>query len=167
MDERDYKAMNEELKSADEILGKNTGMTFDEETYLIQTHFEYVIKSMEEYASQFQKQLKEKDEEIERLRSSLFTSERFRMEDAATSIDDRNILHAQLTKSNEMNENIGVLLRNANDNSDRLEKWGNELNEKLKRAISAMTKTVQTLSFHGLKSNELNDFLTEYQNSKK
>lgn len=41
------------LRTPEEILGKNTGMTFDEDTHLIQTHFEYVIKSMEEYASQF------------------------------------------------------------------------------------------------------------------
>lgn len=35
---------------AENILGKNTGMTFDEDTYLIQTHFEYVIKSMFDFA---------------------------------------------------------------------------------------------------------------------
>lgn len=143
MDERDYKAMNEELKSAESILGKNTGMTFDEETYLIQTHFEYVIKSMEEYASQFQKQLKEKEEEIERLRSSLFTSERFRMEDAATSIDDRNILHAQLTKSNEMNDRLAESLRK----------------------LSSQEHIEQELYYRMI--NDAFDILEQYQNSKK
>jgi hypothetical protein len=38
--------------TAEETLGKHTGMTFDEDTHLIQTHFEYVIKAMEEYAKQ-------------------------------------------------------------------------------------------------------------------
>lgn len=37
----------------EESLGKHTGLTFDEDTYLIQTHFEYVIKAMEAYAQQF------------------------------------------------------------------------------------------------------------------
>lgn len=171
MDERDYKAMNEELKSAEESRKYLISEGLDPDQ--IAKEGMVFIKTVKENL-ELKNQLKEKEEEIGRLRSSLFTSERLRMEDAATSIDDRNILHAkhtecvkQLTKSKEMNENIGVLLRNANDNSDRLEKWGNELNEKLNRAISAMTKTVQTLSFHGLKSNELNDFLNEYQNSKK
>ena len=39
-------------KTAEEVLSKHTGMTFDEDTYLIQTHFEYVIKAMQEYATQ-------------------------------------------------------------------------------------------------------------------
>lgn len=140
MDERDHKAMNEELKSAEEILDAKAkryyGHTFSFFKFQLQAS---ILESMEEYASQFKKQLKEKEEEIEaikitnemlthdlvkakeeieRLRSSLFTSERFRMEDAATSIDDRNILHAkhmecvkQLAKSNEMNERLAESLR--------------------------------------------------------
>ena len=180
MDERDYKAMNEELKKIQpsiELQISNDQLAMIAESEVLKINgMEFISRNkVEKMLVDFaNEQLKEKEEETDTSRTSLFTSERFRMEDAATSIDDRNILHAkhtecvkQLTKSKEMNENIGVLLRNANDNSDRLEKWGNELNEKLNRAISAMTKTVQTLSFHGLKSNELNDFLNEYQNSKK
>ena len=160
MDERDYKAMNDELKKeqpsielqiSDEQLDKIkscevlkiNGMEFISRTKTT----EMLIKFANE-------QLKEKEEEIERLKSSLFTSERFRIEDASESIDDKNILHArlmdcksQLTKSNEMNERLADAL----DIFNRA-----DANSGLQTSI--------------LKHNELifiRKALTEYQNSKK
>lgn len=69
-----------------------------------------VIKIKEILNDELQSKLKEKEEEIDKLKMSLHASERFRIEDASESIDDKNILHArlmdcksQLTKSNEMN----------------------------------------------------------------
>ncbi len=135
------KAMNEELKSAEEIL--QSKFPYDVKIEFGQSNFPVFIQSHEEYASQFQKQLKEKEEEIERLRSSLFTSERFRMEDAATSIDDRNILHAQLTKSNEMNERLAESLRK----------------------LSSQEHIEQELYYRMI--NDAFDILEQYQNSKK
>jgi predicted DNA-binding protein len=63
MDERDYKAMNDELKSADETLSKHTG---EEGIYLTRgmVRGSDALEAMEEYASQFKKQLKEKEEQL-------------------------------------------------------------------------------------------------------
>ncbi len=54
--------MPTENRTAEEILGKNTGMTFDDDSYLIQTHLEYVIKAMKEFAEQRDRQIIEEFE---------------------------------------------------------------------------------------------------------
>ena len=86
MDERDYKAMNEELKKPivvlNDVYGKDPRNT--DVCYPLST----ILKAMEEYADQFKKQLKEKEDVLEEYTNALWKAEE------------------QLTKSNEMNERL-------------------------------------------------------------
>lgn len=98
MDERDYKAMNDELKSADETLSKHTG---EEGIYLTRgmVRGSDALEAMEEYTDQFKKQLKEKDDEI-KMKTDYYED---KLEKRQNALDET---YSQLTKSNEMAERL-------------------------------------------------------------
>lgn len=84
MDERDYKAMNEELKKPIVVLNDCYGKDARNTDVYYPLHV--ILEAMEEYASQFKKQLKEKEDVLEEYTNALWKAEE------------------QLTKSNEMIE---------------------------------------------------------------
>ena len=129
MDERDYKAMNEELKSAEYIIDTNVVLAevcaIGNDLYAGNTVYLNIKEAIEEYASQFQKQLKEKEEEIEMLNSEL-QRKFIQWENQKQTIKNyqevvtkhfpavyacSENLDEELTKSNEMNERLAESLR--------------------------------------------------------
>jgi hypothetical protein len=62
MDERDYKAMNEELKKPIVVLNDCYGK--DARNTDVYYPLYVILEAMEEYADQFKKQLKEKEEQL-------------------------------------------------------------------------------------------------------
>lgn len=140
MDERDYKAMNDELKSAEEILIPKIEELTDEVDEKIGFLKEAILQSHEEYADQFKKQLKEKEQE-----SIMLEKMCNRAQDHAEG------LLKQLTKSNEMNERL----------ADALESSVNGLIWFQEEYPSSYSKNdMEHLT-------KCKDILTEYQNSKK
>jgi hypothetical protein len=97
MDERDYKAMNDELKKPivvlNDVYGKDPRNT--DVCYPLST----ILKAMEEYADQFKDQLKEKEDEI-KMKTDYYED---KLEKRQNVLDET---YSQLTKSNEMNERL-------------------------------------------------------------
>ena len=165
MDERDYKAMNDELKKEQPSIELQIS---DEQLDKIKSCEVLKINGMEfisrakttEMLIKFaNEQLKEKEEEIDKLKMSLSASERFRIEDASESIDDKNILHArlmdcksQLTKSNEMPSDEDITKKCLEISGCR-----DDENHAHDCPCGAMTEIAEWMR----------DKLTEYQNSKK
>lgn len=101
----------EELKSAEEILNENSSIEmFEYDSYDKST----VFKAMEEYADQFKKQLKEKEQE-----SIMLEKMCNRAQDHAEG------LLKQLTKSNEMNEMLAEELEYWDEFNDVLTEYQN------------------------------------------
>lgn len=97
---------------------------------------ECMLLAMQEYADQQTEQLKK---EVSKLKTSLSCSERFRMEDAASSIDEQNMLRdkikqlqSQLTeKDKEHKEHVEKLCRNIRILEERVKDGDKELSEQI------------------------------------
>lgn len=155
MDERDYKAMNDELKSAEELANNWADEYYEREserTSIIMEKDEWLnrrynfLTGYNRCKEDLKKQLKEKEEEIDRLKSDMkikCNSYDHLHETNSYNFTKLCELQLQLTKSNEMNERLADALIDIKNWDDRMEdKW----EDQGLRAISA---------------------LKEYQNSKK
>ena len=136
------------MKPAEEYYKKFYHM--DEQAELTNSDIE-IIQCMQEYASQFKKQLKEKEEEIEELK------------------DTNNKFHERINIDREVKESLKLELQASNEMNERLETYIQEWLSVCGKTSEQVLDKYQSIKLANTTAVLLTikEFLTEYQNSKK